>query len=46
VQVGWKHEAAVAELEEKRKAVSAKYYEQKKKLAALRARAEASVPAA
>lgn len=46
VQVGWKHEKAVAELEEKRKVESAKYFETKKKLAAVRARAEASVPAA
>lgn len=45
-QVGWKHEKAVAELEDKRKVESAKYFETKKKLAAVRARAEATVPAA
>jgi hypothetical protein len=36
----------VKELEDKRKAESAKYYETKKKLAALRAKAEVQVPAA
>ncbi|KAK9849638.1 hypothetical protein WJX84_001738 [Apatococcus fuscideae] len=41
--VGWRHQENVAELEEKRKAVSAKYYEQKKKLRALQARAAAKV---
>lgn len=45
LQVGWKHEKAVAELEEKRKLKSAEYFKTKKKLAAIRARAEASVPA-
>ena len=43
--MGWKHEKAVAELEDKRKVESAKYFETKKKLAAVRARAEATVPA-
>lgn len=43
--MGWKHEKAVAELEAKRKEESSKYFETKKKLAALRARAEATVPA-
>ena len=43
MQVGWRHQENVAELEEKRKAVSAKYYEQKKKLRALQARAAAKV---
>ena len=43
IQVGWKHENAVAELEAKRKVKSAKYYELKKKLVALKAKAEASV---
>lgn len=40
-QVGWKHSDAVAELEAKRKVKSAAYYEAKKKLTALRAKAEA-----
>lgn len=40
-QVGWKHGDAVAELEAKRKVKSAAYYEAKKKLTALRAKAEA-----
>ena len=44
-QVGWKHENAVAELEAKRKVKSAKYYELKKKLVALKAKASASVTA-
>ena len=43
--VGWKHKAAVAELEAKRKAKAAKFYETKKKLLALRAKAAASVSA-
>ena len=43
VQVGWRHQENVKELEEKRKTVSAKYYEQKKKLRALQARAAAKV---
>ena len=37
--VGWKHRDAVAELEEKRKAKAAKFYEAKKAAAALRAKA-------
>lgn len=41
LQVGWKHEKAVAELEAKRKVQSAEYFKTKKKLAAIRARAEA-----
>lgn len=43
MQVGWRHQENVKELEEKRKTVSAKYYEQKKKLRALQARAAAKV---
>ena len=43
LQIGWKHKEAVAELEAKRKVKSAAYYEAKKKLVALRAKAEASV---
>jgi large subunit ribosomal protein L13Ae len=39
LQVGWKHQAAVAELEEKRKVKSAAYYQAKKKLIALKAKA-------
>jgi large subunit ribosomal protein L13Ae len=46
VQVGWKHEKAVAELEAKRLAKASKYYETKKKLIALRAKAESQVPKA
>jgi hypothetical protein len=42
-QVGWKHGAAVAELEEKRKVKGEKYYALKKKLAALRKRAAEQV---
>lgn len=42
-QVGWKHAEAVEMLEEKRKTKSAAYYEAKKKLKALRAKAEATV---
>ena len=41
LQVGWKHQDAVKELEEKRKVRSAAYYEQKKKLNALRTKAAA-----
>ena len=41
--VGWKHQEAVAELEAKRKVKAAKYYEAKKKLLALRAKAAATV---
>ena len=40
--VGWKHRDAVAELEEKRKAKAAKFYEAKKAAAALRAKAAAT----
>lgn len=40
--VGWKHQEAVAELEAKRKAKAAKFYETKKKLLVLRAKAAAS----
>lgn len=39
--VGWKHQDAVAILEERRKVKAAAYYEQKKKLVALRAKAYA-----
>jgi large subunit ribosomal protein L13Ae len=45
LQVGWKHEKAVAELEAKRLAKAGKYYETKKKLIALRNKAEAQVKA-
>eukprot|EP00890_Picochlorum_soloecismus_P003265 jgi/Picsp_1/393/NSC_00391-R1_protein len=44
-QVGWKHNDTVAELEAKRKAKSAAYHEAKKKLAALRRKAEAEIGA-
>lgn len=43
VQVGWRHQETVAELEAKRKVKAAAYYEAKKKLRALRAKAEAQV---
>lgn len=43
VQVGWKHEGAVAMLEERRKVKSAKFYESKMKMYALKAKAAASV---
>ncbi|KAG1671782.1 hypothetical protein FOA52_000159 [Chlamydomonas sp. UWO 241] len=43
--VGWKHQATVKELEVKRKVKSAKFYEAKKKLIALRAKAVATVEA-
>ena len=46
VQVGWKHEKAVAMLEDKRKVKAQKYYEQKKKLIALRNKAEQQVKVA
>lgn len=46
MQVGWKHQAAVAELEEKRKAKSKQFYVAKKKLIALRAKATAKVESA
>ena len=45
VQVGWKHQDTLKELEVKRKAKSAKFYEAKKKLAQLRAKAVAQVEA-
>lgn len=41
LQVGWKHQDAVKELEEKRKVRSAAYYEQKKKLNSLKLKAAA-----
>jgi len=41
--VGWKHKEAVEALEAKRKVKSAAYYEAKKKLRSLRAKAEAQV---
>ena len=42
-QVGWKHQAAVKELEDVRKARSSDYYAAKKKLKALKAKAVATV---
>lgn len=45
LQVGWKHQATLAELETKRKAKAAKFYEAKKKLAQIRAKAVAQVEA-
>jgi large subunit ribosomal protein L13Ae len=45
LQVGWKHQDAVAELEAKRKAKAAKFYEAKKKSLALRAKAAAQLAA-
>jgi len=42
-QVGWKHQGAVAELEAKRKTKATAFYEAKKKAAALRAKAVASL---
>jgi hypothetical protein len=44
-QVGWKHQATLKELELKRKAKSTKFYEAKKKLTQLRAKAVAKVEA-
>ena len=44
-QVGWKHQDAVAELEEKRKVKSSAYYQAKKKLIALKAKAAAEAEA-
>ena len=41
LQVGWKHQEAVATLEEKRKVKAQAYYEAKKKLNALRQKAAA-----
>lgn len=43
LQVGWKHQDAVAELEAKRKAKATSFYESKKKALALRAKAAAQV---
>jgi len=43
--VGWKHADTVKELEAKRKAKAVKFYEAKKKLVALRAKAVAKVEA-
>jgi large subunit ribosomal protein L13Ae len=43
--VGWKHQATLKELELKRKAKSTKFYEAKKKLTQLRAKAVAKVEA-
>ena len=45
LQVGWKHQDAVAELEAKRKAKAAVFYAAKKKAVVLRAKAAASVSA-
>ena len=45
LQVGWKHQDTLKELEVKRKAKSAKFYEAKKKLTILRAKAVAKVEA-
>jgi large subunit ribosomal protein L13Ae len=45
LQVGWKHQDAVAELEAKRKAKASKFYEAKKKSLALRAKAASQVAA-
>ena len=42
VQVGWKHQEAVKELEAKRKVKSQAYYQAKKKLTALRSKAQQS----
>ena len=42
-QVGWKHQEAVKTLEEARKVRSSAYYQAKKKLNALRAKAAAQV---
>ncbi len=43
LQVGWKHQEAVAGLEEARKVRSSEYYAAKKKLRALRAKAVETV---
>ncbi|PNH12739.1 60S ribosomal protein L13a-2 [Tetrabaena socialis] len=43
--VGWKHQAAVAELEEKRKVKAKAFYVAKKKLIALRSKAATKVEA-
>jgi len=42
-QVGWKHQEAVKTLEEARKVRSSAYYQAKKKLNALRAKAVSQV---
>lgn len=43
LQVGWKHQDALAELEAKRKSKAAAFYEAKKKTLALKAKAAAQV---
>eukprot|EP00798_Chlamydomonas_sp_ICE-L_P000276 gene276-1605_t len=45
-QVGWKHGDTIKELEEKRKVKAAKFYETKKKLMSIRAKAVAKVEGA
>lgn len=45
LQVGWRHSETIKELENKRKAKSLKFYEAKKRLHALRAKAVAQVEA-
>lgn len=45
-QVGWKHQETIKELEAKRKVKSTKFYEAKKRIAALRAKAVAQVEGA
>lgn len=45
MQVGWKHQDSVAELEEKRKVKASAYYQAKKKLTALKAKAAAKAEA-
>ena len=44
-QVGWKHQAAVATLEEARKVKSAAFYQEKKKQVALKLKARAQAQA-
>jgi len=44
VEVGWRHQAAVAKLEEKRKIKSKKYYERKKAIAVLKTKAIKNSP--
>ena len=43
LQVGWKHQEAVAGLEEKRKVRAGAYYKEKKRLQSLRAKAVSEV---
>ena len=43
LQVGWKHQEAVAQLEEQRKTRAGAYFREKKRLRALRAKAVAQV---